>query len=292
MKSKGWSSQWLQQIVFTGPATLAFAIIVALPFFMGMFYSITDWNGVGGYNFVGFDNFSRLFHDQTFINSFKFTVKFTIAAVILSNLVGFLLALLLTQPVKSRNVLRTIFFMPNVIGGLLLGFIWQFIFVKGFTAVGDKTGWAFFNLPWLGDEPTAFWGIVIVTIWSTAGYLMVIYISALINVPRDLIEAASIDGATAWQRLRHITVPLIMPAVTIALFLALSWSFKSFDIILSLTKGGPYNSTQSVALNIYNEAFQNNNFGYGTAKALVFFIVVALLTSLQVYLTKRREVQA
>ncbi|SDT23245.1 carbohydrate ABC transporter membrane protein 1, CUT1 family [Paenibacillaceae bacterium GAS479] len=293
MKSSGWSKSWVQQLVFTGPVTLAFAIIIALPFFMGMYYSFTEWNGVSdNATFVGLDNFVKIFNDQTFINSFKFTTKFTIAAVILSNLVGFILALLLTQPVKSKNLLRTIFFMPNVIGGLLLGFIWQFIFVKGFAAVGEKTGWSLFNLPWLGDEKTAFWGVVIVTVWSTAGYLMVIYISALINVPRDLIEAASIDGATAMQRLRHITVPLIMPAVTIALFLALSWSFKSFDIILSLTKGGPYNSTQSVALNIYNEAFQNNNMGLGTAKALIFFIVVALITSLQVWATKRKEVQA
>ncbi|OXM13007.1 carbohydrate ABC transporter permease [Paenibacillus herberti] len=293
MKSSGWSKSWVQQLVFTGPVTLAFAIIIALPFFMGMYYSFTEWNGVSdNATFVGLDNFVKIFNDQTFINSFTFTTKFTIAAVILSNLVGFMLALLLTQPVKSKNLLRTIFFMPNVIGGLLLGFIWQFIFVKGFAAVGEKTGWSLFNLPWLGDETTAFWGVVIVTVWSTSGYLMVIYISALINVPRDLIEAASIDGATAMQRLRHITVPLIMPAVTIALFLALSWSFKSFDIILSLTKGGPYNSTQSVALNIYNEAFQNNNMGLGTAKALIFFIVVALITSLQVWVTKRKEVQA
>ncbi|MGN7454533.1 carbohydrate ABC transporter permease [Paenibacillus pasadenensis] len=292
MKSSGWSKSWIQQIVFTGPVTLAFAIIVALPFFMGMYYSFFEWNGVSdNAEFIGLSNFINIFSDQTFLSSFAFTARFTVAAVILSNLVGFLLALLLVQPLKSRNVLRTIFFMPNVIGGLLLGFIWQFIFVKGFAAVGEKTGWALFNLPWLGDETTAFWGIVIVTIWSTAGYLMVIYISALINVPRELIEAASIDGATPWQRLRHITVPLIMPAVTISLFLALSWSFKSFDIILSLTKGGPYNSTQSVALNIYNEAFQNNNYGLGTAKALVFFIVVALISSAQVWLTKRKEVQ-
>ncbi|AJY75844.1 carbohydrate ABC transporter permease [Paenibacillus beijingensis] len=292
MKRQGWSAQWIQQLVFTGPATAAFALIVALPFFMGMYYSFTDWNGVADTaKFVGIDNFITVFKDAGFRNSFIFTFKFTIVAVIISNLVGFLLALLLTQPVKSRNVLRTLFFMPNVIGGLLLGFIWQFIFIKGFAAIGEKTGWSLFNLPWLGDEPTAFWGVIIVTVWSTAGYLMVIYISALINVPRELIEAASIDGATSWQRLRHITVPLIMPAVTISLFLALSWSFKAFDVILSLTKGGPYNSTQSVALNIYLEAFQNNRYGLGTAKAFLFFLIVALLTTLQVWITKRREVQ-
>lgn len=293
MNNKKWSAQWVQQIVFTGPATLAFGLIVVIPFLLGMYYSFTDWNGVADTaKFVGLDNFKTILHDDGFRSSFMFTFRFTIAAVILANLTGFVLALLLTQPVKTRNLLRTIFFMPNVIGGLLLGFIWQFIFVKGFAAIGEWTGISFFNLPWLGDEPTAFWGVVIVTVWSASGYLMVIYISALINVPRELIEAASIDGATAFQRLRYITVPLIMPAVTISLFLSLSWSFKAFDVIISLTKGGPYNSTQSVALNIYLEAFQNNRYGLGTAKALIFFLIVAALTTLQVWITKRREVEA
>ncbi|ALS26830.1 sugar ABC transporter permease [Paenibacillus cisolokensis] len=287
------SREWVQQIVFTGPAVLAFALIVALPFFMGMYYSFTNWNGVSDTaSFVGFDNFVTVWQDQGFRDSFAFTVRFTVVAVVLTNLVGFVLALLLSAPLKSRNVLRTLFFMPNVIGGLLLGFIWQFIFVRGFASIGKATGLSFFQLPWLGDEPTAFWAVVIVSVWHGAGYLMVIYIASLINVPKDLNEAAAIDGATAWQRLRHITVPLIMPAVTISLFLALSWSFKTFDVILSLTKGGPYNSTQSVALNIYLEAFQNNRYGLGTAKAFIFFIVVALISTLQVWLTKRREVQA
>ncbi|CAM4355935.1 carbohydrate ABC transporter permease [Paenibacillus tarimensis] len=291
--SKKRYSEWMQQLVFTGPATVVFAIIVILPFIMGMYYSFTNWNGVSGsISFVGLDNFMALWSDQGFKSSFDFTVRFTIVAVVLTNLVGFILALLLTQGLKLRNMLRTLFFLPNVIGGLLLGFIWQFIFIKGFSAIGDLTGIPFFNLPWLGDEQTAFWGVVIVSVWNGAGYLMIIYIAALINVPKDLSEAASIDGATAWQRLRHITVPLIMPAVTICLFLALSWSFKTFDVILSLTKGGPFNSTQSVALNIYLEAFQNNRYGLGTAKALVFFVVVALITTIQVWLTKRREVHA
>ncbi|HUC92493.1 MAG TPA: sugar ABC transporter permease [Paenibacillus sp.] len=286
-------SEWLQQIVFTGPATLAFAIIVVLPFFMGMYYSFTDWNGVAGNpTFVGLDNFKALLADDNFRTSFGFTARFTAVAVVLTNAVAFLLALLLTQRLKTRNMLRTLFFLPNVIGGLLLGFIWQFIFVKGFAAIGGLTGIPFFNLPWLGDEATAFWGVVIVSVWSGAGYLMVIYIAALINVPADLTEAAEIDGATAWQRLRHIIVPLIMPAVTISLFLALSWSFKTFDVILSLTGGGPFASTRSVALDIYLEAFTNNRYGLGTAKAFVFFLIVAAITTLQVWITKKREVQA
>ncbi|SEF91644.1 carbohydrate ABC transporter permease [Paenibacillus sp. UNC499MF] len=288
------SSQWAQQLFFLGPAVLFFTLIIIIPFLLGMYYSFTNWNGVSGeVSWVGFDNFKRIFTgDQDFWSAFWFTVRFTIVGVVLSNLVGFVLAYLLTRPLKTRNFLRTIFFMPNVIGGLLLGFIWQFIFVKGFSAIGQMTGIGFFNLPWLGDSMTAFWGIVIVFVWQTAGYLMVIYIAAFSNVPKDVIEAAQIDGATQGQVLRSIMIPLIMSAVTVCLFLAISWTFKMFDLNLSLTKGGPFRSTESVAMNIYSEAFQNNRYGLGTAKALVFFVVVAVITWLQVRFTKSKEVEA
>lgn len=182
--------------------------------------------------------------------------------------------------------------MPNVIGGLLLGFIWQFIFIKGFATMGDLTGLSFFNLPWLGDATTGFWAIVMVFIWQSSGYLMVIYIASLSNVSKEVLEAAEIDGASRMQVLRNIILPLIMPAVTIGLFLAISWSFKMFDLNLSLTKGGPFKSTESVAMNIYNEAFLNNRYGLGTAKALLFFLIVALITVIQVRITKSKEVEA
>ncbi|MDQ1910138.1 sugar ABC transporter permease [Paenibacillus sp. GD4] len=287
------SSEGLQWLVFLGPAVVFFFIIIVIPFVMSLYYSFTEWNGVtSNVKWVGFDNFKRiLVDDQDFHRSFWFTTRFTIAKVLLANLVGFGLALLLSQALKSRNVLRTVFFMPNVIGGLLLGFIWQFIFVKGFATLGELTDLAFFKLPWLGDAPTAFWGLVIVSVWQTAGYLMVIYIAALANVPKELLEAAYIDGATRWETLRKITIPMIMPAVTVCLFLAISWAFKMYDLNVSLTKGGPFNSTESVALNIYEEAFRNNRYGLGTAKAVIFFIVVALITMVQVTLTKRKEVE-
>lgn len=283
----------LQQFVFMGPATLFFTVIVVIPFLMSIYYGFTSWNGVTSeVTFVGLSNYKYiLFQDSGFSNSFWFTAKYMLATLILINLVGFLLALLLTQPLKTRNVLRTIFFMPNVIGGLLLGFIWSFIFVKGFATVGDWTNIAFFQLPWLGTEATAFWGIVIVSVWQLSGYVMIIYIAALVNVPSELVEAAKIDGATKWNMLKNILLPLIMPAITVCLFLTISWGFKVFDVNLSLTKGGPFGSTESVALNIYQEAFRNNRFGVGTAKALVFFIVVAIITMTQVYLTKRKEVE-
>ncbi|MGF7045652.1 raffinose/stachyose/melibiose transport system permease protein [Paenibacillus sp. DS2015] len=287
-------SKWVPQLIFVGPVLIFFTLIMIIPFLLGMYYSFTDWNGVAGtVNWVGFKNFTQIFtNDSDFWKSFGFTVRFTIVGVILTNVVGFFLAYFLTKGLKLRNVLRTVFFMPNVIGGLLLGFIWQFIFIKGFSTLGDLTGWSFFNLPWLGDSTTGFWGITIVFVWQSAGYLMVVYISSLTNVPTEVMEAAELDGANTWQMLRSIIIPLIMPAVTICLFLAISWAFKMFDLNLSLTKGGPFKSTESVAMNVYVEAFQNNRYGLGTAKSLLFFIVVAVITMIQVRLTKSKEVEA
>lgn len=281
------------QLVFVGPALLFFAAVVLVPFFMSIYYSMTDWNGVTRtVVWTGLDNFRTILAaDEAFRTSFWFTTRYTVAAVVLSNAVGFALALFLTMPLKTRNALRTVFFLPNVIAGLLLGFIWQFIFVKGFAAVGQLTGIAFFNLPWLGTASTAFWGMVIVSVWQMSGYLMVIYIAGIMNVPKDLLEAAKIDGAGKWQTLKSVIIPMVMPAFTVCLFLAISWSFKVFDLNLALTKGGPFGSTESVALNIYKEAFQNNRYGLGTAKSLIFFIIVAAVTSLQVYFTKRKEVE-
>ncbi|MDP4097362.1 sugar ABC transporter permease [Paenibacillus sp. P96] len=288
------ASRWGLQMFFVGPVFLFFLIIMVIPFFLGMYYALTDWNGVAStVNWVGLDNFKTIFtNDPDFWSSFWFTTKFTLVGIVLTNVVGFLLAYFLTKGLKTRNILRTIFFMPNVIGGLLLGFIFQFIFIKGFNTVFELTGWSFFGLPWLGDAVTGFWGIMIVFVWHSAGYLMVVYISSLSNVPSEVMEAAEIDGASRWQMLRSIIIPLIMPAVTICLFLAISWAFKMFDLNLSLTKGGPFKSTESVAMNIYNEAFQNNRYGLGTAKAILFFVIVAAITMLQVRATKNKEVEA
>ncbi|MFP8641678.1 carbohydrate ABC transporter permease [Priestia aryabhattai] len=280
--------------LFVGPALLAFCVIVLIPFFTGIYYSFTDWNGVNGtINWVGLDNFKYLFtEDKQFQQSFWITTKYTVVAIILTNVVGFVLAILVTQMLKTRNILRTVFFMPNLIGGLLLGFVWQFIFVKGFASIGQITGISLFELPWLGDAKTAFWGIVIVSVWQGAGYIMLIYTAALQNVPQELVEAAKIDGASRWQILRHITIPMVAPAVTVCLFLTISWSFKVFDVNLSLTNGGPFKSTEMLALNIYTEAFVNNRYGLGEAKALIFFIVVAAITIIQVTYTKKKEVES
>lgn len=280
--------------LFVGPVFLAFAIVVLIPFFSGIYYAFTDWNGVTGtINWVGWDNFKYLFtEDKQFQQSFLLTAKYTVVAVILTNLAGFALALLVTQMLKTRNVLRTVLFMPNLIGGLLLGFIWQFIFVKGFASIGQLTGLSFFQLPWLGDAQTGFWGIVIVSVWQGAGYIMIIYVAALQNVPQEIVEAAKMDGANKWQVLRHITLPMVAPAVTVCLFLTIASSFKIFDVNLSLTNGGPFKSTEMLAFNIYTEAFVNNRYGIGEAKALIFFLVVAAITVMQVMISKKKEVES
>ncbi|RXT03751.1 carbohydrate ABC transporter permease [Ammoniphilus sp. CFH 90114] len=285
-------SDLFQLLVFLAPAILFFALMKIIPFFMGMYYSFTDWNGISAVKtWVGFNNFIRLFQDEDFSNSFIFTAKYTVVVVIINNLLAFLLAFLLTRKIRFRNPVRTVIFMPNVIGGILLGFIWLFIFTRGFPTVGKLTDLAFFNLPWLGTENTAFWGIIIVSVWQFVGYLMVIYVAGILSVPHELIEAADMDGATSLQKVWHIILPLIMPVITVCMFLTLSTSFKVFDVIYSLTKGGPFRSTEPVALNIYTEAFGRNNMGLGSAKAFIFFVIVALLTLLQVWFTKRKEVE-
>ncbi|MFE4522012.1 carbohydrate ABC transporter permease [Cytobacillus firmus] len=284
----------LTYLAFVGPALIFFLVIQIIPFLMGIYYSFTSWNGVSSVvEWVGLENYIKIFkNDPKFFDSFIFTTKFMLASVIISNLLGFGLALLLNAALKSRNLLRTVFFIPNVIGGLLLGFIWQFIFVKGFAAIGNLTDLSVFKLPWLGDETTAFWGIVIVFAWQISGYMMVIYIAALQGVDQTLLEAAKIDGASSWTLLTKIIIPLILPAFTICFFLTISMAFKIFDLNISLTGGGPFNSTQSVAINIYQEAFQNNRYGLGTAKSILFFLVVAIFTTVQVMMTKKREVEA
>nr|MBA5588352.1 sugar ABC transporter permease [Anaerobacillus isosaccharinicus]QOY38582.1 sugar ABC transporter permease [Anaerobacillus isosaccharinicus] len=284
----------LSYVAFVGPALLFFLVIQIIPFLMGVYYSFTSWNGVSSVvEWVGFENYKRIFtNDPVFFNSFVFTTKFMVAAVFFSNLIGFGFALLLNSALKTRNLLRTIYFIPNVIGGLLLGFIWQFIFVRGFSSIGNLTGLSFFQQPWLGDEKTAFWGLVIVFAWQISGYMMVIYIAALQGLDTNILEAAKIDGASNFRILINIIIPLILPAFTICFFLTISMAFKIFDLNISLTGGGPFNSTQSVAINIYQEAFQNNRYGLGTAKSIIFFLAVAIFTTIQVWSTKKREVEA
>ncbi|CAM3341468.1 carbohydrate ABC transporter permease [Paenibacillus sp. YAF4_2] len=289
------SNEWMQQLVFVGPGMIVFTIIVLIPFLLGFYFSFTEWNGLDldKAKWIGMDNIHRIFtNDDKFWAAFKFTLKFTVVTVVVTNILALLLGLLLTRPMRGRNTLRTIFFLPNMIGGILLGYIWQFIFTKGFKTIGEMTGWHFFELPWLGTPETGFWGLVIVFVWQTTGYMMVIYIAAIVGVPKDLMEAATIDGASYLQTVRKVIMPLVMPAITVCLFLTTSGAFKMFDLNLSLTKGGPGTSTQSLAYNIYAEALVNNRYGLGTAKAMLFFFAVSIIAVTQVWLTKRKEVEA
>jgi len=280
-------------LLFIGPASIFFILIIAYPFFSGIYYSFTEWNGVNAKPiWVGMRNFIEIFkEDSQFFASFWFTVRFTVTTLILTNVLAFTFALILIQPIKSRGPLRTVFFLPNVIGGVLLGFIWRFILVNGFGTIGELTNLQVFMLPWLGSPETGFWGIVIVYTWRSVGYLMIIYIAHLLNIDTHLLEAAKIDGASSFGMFSKIILPLSMSAITVCLFLVLSWTFKSFDIVLSLTAGGPFRSTETVALNIYYEAFSYNNFGIGSAKSLIYFILVGGVTMLQVRFTKSREVE-
>ncbi len=279
------------EALFTGPAAAAFLFVVALPFVMSIYYSLTSWNGVSrSISFVGFKNFADLARDKNFLHSFAFTFRYAVAVVLGSNLLGFALALLLAKPGRGSTLFRSIFFVPYAMSNLILGFIWQFIFTKGFPLIGQQVPWPFFQWPWLGTERTGYLAMVIVAVWKYAGYLMIIYIAGLLSVPDDVVEAARVDGVNFWQKLIYIRLPLIMPSVTVCLFLAINWSFNVFDVNKSLTNGGPFNSTESVTLNLYFEAFTRNNYGYGIAKALVFFLVVALLSVVQTRLTSDREV--
>lgn len=279
-------SYWL----FLAPVLLALGLVVVVPMVLGLFYSFTAWNGIQTGEFVGFQNYINLFTDERFLDSLWFTTKFSVVSVILINFIGLSLALIVTSKIKTSSLLRTTFFMPNLIGGLILGFIWQFIFLKVFASVGEAVGMESLQA-WLSTTETGFWGLVILMSWQMAGYIMVIYIAYLEGLPKELIEAAEIDGASTPQRFRYIIFPLVAPAFTVSMFLTLSNTFKLYDQNLSLTAGGPYNSTEMVAMEIFKTAFVQNAFAYAQAKAIIFFLIVAVISLVQVYINKRQEVE-
>ncbi|MCB2288673.1 sugar ABC transporter permease [Clostridium sp. CS001] len=278
--------------LFVGPILLAFVMVVIIPTFLGIYFSFTSWDGIdNNASWVGLTNYIQVFNKESgFLPAFMFTAKFAIVSVITINLFGFSLALLVTKGMKISNLLRSIFFMPNMVGGLILGFIWQFIFTKAFSFVGTKLGIEFLK-GWLASTSTGFLGLVILMSWQMSGYMMIIYIAALQGIPESLNEAAKIDGANGFQRLKNITLPLVAPAFTVGLFLTLSNAFKLFDQNLSLTNGGPYKSTEMLALNIYSSAFTYNKFGLAQAKAVIFLVTIALISLTQLYFSKKREVE-
>jgi ABC-type sugar transport systems, permease components len=270
--------------IFLIPTLLAYLIAFVIPFCMGVFLSFTKFTTVTDFKIVGIRNYALAFEDGDFVHALIFTVEFAVVAVITINLLGFLFALLLTKKIPGTTFFRTIFFMPNLIGGIVLGYIWQLI-INGFLYK--------FNLTLTYDPKFGFWGLVLLMNWQLIGYMMVIYIAGIQSIPKELMEAAKVDGATSFQILRKITIPLVRPSITICTFLTLTNSFRLFDQNLALTGGDPAKQTEMLALNIYNTFYSRVGWeGVGQAKAVVFFIIVSVLVVTQLALTRRKEVES
>ena len=273
--------------VFLLPTLAAFVIGFVWPFLWGTYLSFFKFTTISKTTFVGLTNYLSVFSDATFVSAFWFTARFTVVSTILINVLAFLLALALTRGLKGTNIFRTVFFLPNLIGGIVLGYIWQILLNGILTNLG---------LPLLAlDAKYGFWGLIILMCWQQIGYMMIIYISGLQNVPGDILEAASIDGATSLQTLWHVKLPMVMPSITICSFLTLTNSFKLFDQNLSLTGGEPAKASQMLALNIYDTFYARSGAqwkGIGQAKAVVFFLLVVGISLIQLYFTRRKEVQA
>lgn len=269
--------------IFALPTVIAFTLGFIVPFLMGIYLSFCEFTTVTNAKFVGLKNFIRAFGDPTFLHALVFTALFTIVSVITINVLAFAIAMLLTKGIKGTNLFRTVFFMPNLIGGIVLGYIWQ-ILLNGILATFGRT------LTY--SSSYGFWGLVILMSWQQVGYMMIIYIAGIQNIPGELIEAARIDGANGRQLLRNVTIPMVMPSVTICTFLTLTNSFKLFDQNLALTAGEPSNSTQMLALNIFDTFYTRNGWeGVGQAKAVIFFVLVAVIAIAQNVITRSKEVQ-
>lgn len=270
--------------VFVIPTLVAFSFAFILPFVMGVYLSFCRFKTISNAQFVGLSNYIRIFQDRDFVNSFVFTVKFAVISIVSINLFAFLLALALTRKIKGTHLFRTVFFMPNLIGGIVLGYIWQ----QMINAVLLR-----YETTLVANAAYGFWGLVILMNWQLIGYMMIIYIAGLQNVPVELIEAAQIDGASPWQVLTQVKIPMVMPSITICLFLTVSNSFKLFDQNLALTAGAPSRKTAMMALDIYNTFYGRTGFeGVGQAKAVLFFIIVAAIALTQLVITRRREIDS
>ncbi|WOO39184.1 sugar ABC transporter permease [Anaerocolumna sp. AGMB13020] len=279
--------------IFALPGCLVFTAVVIVPFIYGFYLTLTDWDGVSKHkNMIGLSNYFEVFRDVNFWSSMALTLKYVLASLILVNVIAFLLAYALTNGMKGQNFFRTGFFTPNLIGGVVLGFIWQFIFSRVLVSFGQKTGAELFSASFLSDPDKAFWAMVIVTVWQLSGYMMLIYIAGFTGLSSDVLEAASIDGATGVQKLKSIILPLMVPSFVICVFLTLSRAFMVYDVNLTLTGGEPYGSTRLVAMHVYEKAFTSRNYGVGQAEALILFFVVAIISGIQIYIGKKKEVEA
>ncbi|WP_426349926.1 carbohydrate ABC transporter permease [Alloiococcus sp. CFN-8] len=280
-------------LIFGAPAIFAFTAVILVPLIFGLYLTFTNWSiQVGNHSFVAFDNYKEVFRDKTFLSQLWFTLKYVFFTVIFSNVGAFFLGLALTKNIKGQNFLRTGFFTPNLIGGLILGYLWQFLFSRVMPFLGSEFGWELFQTSWLTDTNKAFWALVIVNSWQLMGYLMIVYIAGFMSVPSDVLEAADIDGASKFRKVINIILPLSIQGIVVCLFLSISRSFLTYDLNLALTNGGPYGSTELASYHIVQKAFLSNNYGVGQAEAVVLFLIVAAIALTQSYLMKRMEVEA
>ena len=286
--------------LFLAPVLFAFTMVMVIPFFLGIYYSMTDFNGVRtDLTFVGLKNYETMFSDPLFLHSFLVTVEYTVINVIFVNVVAFALSLMVTSNLRGRNFLRAGFFVPNLIGGIVLGYIWQFVFNNVITQTAASLGLNFLTKSLISNKDTVIWAMSLVNVWQYAGYIMMIYVAAIQGIPANLMEAASVDGANYWTRLTKILIPMMASSFTITTFLTLTNSFKQFDLNMSLTNGGPagmymmkaVKTSELLALNIYNTAITKNMWGDGQARAVIFFIVLVCISLVQVAINKRKEVE-
>ena len=283
----------IENVLFTLPAIILVSATIYIPFILSGYYSLTKWNGISkDPEFIGFQNFITIFTDKSsnFLNSILFTTRYTVVFIIFANIFALALAVALTQKFKLANLMRGIFFVPYIMSMTIVGFIWKFIFSQGFAKLFEMTGWEWLNLSWLGNPSLAFYSVAFVGIWQSVGFYIVLYIAGLQAIPSDILEAATVDGASGIRRFFSITFPMLWPSITTCVFMSLTNSLKVFDIILALTQGGPGKSTASVTLEIYREAFQNNNYGLGSAESIVYFLFVLVLTQVVLRAFNKRDV--
>lgn len=282
-----------QFLMFAGVTTVVFAAVVILPFLYGLYLTFTSWDGISTTKpFVGLANYAATFADSAYWQAMGRTIIYSVIAVILVNVVAFLLAFLVTSGVKGQNFFRAGFFTPNLIGGIVLGYIWKFVFNRALVALGNSLSIGALSTSWLSTTSGAMLCLIIVSVWQYAGYMMLIYVAGFMSVSADVLEAAQIDGCTNFQTLTHISVPLMVSSFVQCLFLTITRCFMVYDVNLSLTNGEPFSSSVMAAMHVYNQAFTYKNYGTGQAEALILFVVCAVIGVLQVYIGKKAEVSA
>lgn len=278
--------------IFVLPTFFAFILGFIVPFIMGIWLSFCKFTTVTDAKFVGFSNYIEALKDTAFRHSFWYTVLFAIASLLIINIIAFALAMALTKEMHGTNVFRTVFFMPNLIGGIVLGYVWKFVFNRAFVSLGKSLSVGALSTSWLATTNGAMACLIIVSVWQYAGYMMLIYVAGFMSVSKSLMEAAQIDGCTKTQATINVTIPLMRSSFVQCLFLTITRCFMVYDVNLSLTKGEPFNSSVMAAMHVYNQAFTYKNYGTGQAEALILFVVCAIVGVTQVYIGKKGEVAA